>query len=240
MKKTKRHTLLSVLLLTALVGTGNKAYAQDNCDGAPVVQTLQLTKLRPVLFDVWIYGAGSYKTHSNLWTANNRSSMSEHLYDSFADIGVEADIYKNPLLRLNASAGYKYERYAYDSGLSSSEGVYSHWLSTGLGMSWWYLNAGLLSDIYLGSRIKNNDNFSYEGLYSECFNRASFGYYVGANMSFNRIRVEARIGSYLKPQLNPDKIAQYNLHKTHVNGLYWEVKVAYRLFTSGKHFNDAL
>ena len=239
--KTKRHHILfTILVLAILMGTGIKAHAQDIIDGTATVQTLKQTTLRPVLFDLWLYGAASYKSHPNLWTANNNSSTSKHLYETFTDIGVETEVYKNPLLRLNASAGYKYERYAFDSGLSSSEGVYSHWLSTSLGMNYWLFCTGILSDIYLGSHIKNKDSFSYEGLYGDCFNRTSLGVYFGANMTFTRLKVEARIGSYLKPQLNPDKIAHYNLHKSHVNGLYWEIKLAYRLFTSGKHYNDAL
>ena len=231
--------LRTLFVLVTLMGIGIKANAQESGGEAAVVQSLKETTWRPVLFDVWLYGAASYKSHANLWTANN-AGTSRRLYDTFADMGVEGEIYKNPLLRLNTSLGYKYERYAYDSGFSSNEGVYSHWLSASVGLNYWFFCSGLLTDIYLGSHIKNKDHFSYEGLYGDCFNRASLGYYFGGNLAFTRLKIEARIGGYLKPQLNPNRIAHYNLHNSSVSGLYWEVKLSYRLFTSGKYYNDAL
>ena len=237
---TKRRGLLHTLFpLMALVGIGITANAQEAGYKAAVVQRLKKSTLRPMLFDVWLYGAASYKRQNNLGTANNVGNT-RHLYDTFADIGVEGEIYKNPQLRLNTSLGYKYERYANDSGLSSNEGVYSHWLSASVGLNYWLFTSGLLTDIYLGSHIKNKDHFSYEGLYGGCFNHASLGYYFGGNLVFTRVKVEARIGGYLKPQLNPNKIAHYNLQKSKVSGFYWEVKLSYRLFTSGKYYNDAL
>lgn len=228
-----QYTLLMALLL--IVCTGVKAQTVDT--DTVRVKPLKEATLRPLLVDVWLYGAGSYKSHSNLWTANNYSSESNHLYDTFTDIGVEADFHRGGLLRFGGSMGYKFERYAYDPGLFSSEGVFSHWLSTSLNVNYWFFGGGLLADIYLGSRIKNSDNFSYEGLYGDCFNRFSYGCYGSYFVMFMRIKVEGRMGYYFKTQFNQDKIAHYNLHKSYVNGLFWEVKLSYRLFTSGRHYN---
>ena len=84
------------------------------------------------------------------------------------------------------------------------------------------------------TKIKNNDHFSYEGLYSDCFNHISFCYYVGFNVRFTRLKLEARIGSYLVPQFSPEKISYHNMTKTHVDGSYFEIRVYYRIFTTGK------
>ena len=236
MKDNLRYILLFMLLLCVCV----EARTQEIDSESVIVKPIKDTKLRPLLVDVWLYGAGSYKSHTNLWTANNNSSGSRSLYDTFADIGIEAEIHKDRLLRFGGALGYKYERYAYDSGFSSSEGVYSHWLSTSVNASYWFFNVGLLSDIYLGSSVKNSDYFSYEGLYGDCFNRASFGFYVGSFIMFTRMKIEGRIGSYIKTQLNPDEIARHNLYNSRVSGFFWELKASYRLFTSGKHFNNSL
>jgi len=216
-------------------------YAQEN-EGYDI-HPLGITQKHPLLFDIYIYGSGSYKSHRNLWIASNNVYGSKHIYDTFADLGIEAEAYNYSWLRLGASLGYKYERYAYNGGFSSSEGILSHWLSTELNASvqgsGLILKFGAISDLYLSSRKKNNDSFSYEGINGDCFNNASFALFFGMGFNLNRIKFEGRIGNYFLPQLNPNKIAYYNLNKSYVSGLFWEVKVSYRIFTSGKHYNDS-
>ena len=233
MKTIKRNHIQALLLFFALL-MGGAAQGQDTTE-TPAVQVLTQSKLRPVLCDVYLFGAGSYNSHPNLWTANNGSG-GNNVYETFLNAGLEAEVYRTPTLRFGGALGYKYQRYAYDAGLSGSEGVYSHWLTADLNVNYLFMCAGLLSDIYLNSYTKNNDHFSYEGLHGDCFNKASMACYFGFNTRFTRIKAEARIGFYVKPQLNPDKIAHYNLHKSDVRGLYWELKLSYRLFTSGKHY----
>lgn len=229
-----------VLLLLILLSACAEVEAQDIDNESMIVKPIKDTKLRPLLVDVWFYGAGSYKSHSNLWTANNHSFGSRSLYDTFVDVGIETEVHRDGLLRIGGGLGYKYEHYAYDPGFSSNEGVNSHWLSTSINASYWFFNGGLLSDVYLGSSVKNSDYLSYEGIYGDCFNRTSFGIYVGSFFMFTRMKIEGRIGSYFKTQLNPDKIARHNLYDCYVSGFFWEIKMSYRLFTSGKHFNNSL
>lgn len=236
MKNNHRPILIAAMLLLTGLLTESRAQRAD-IGGAAVVQPLAATTLRPVLCDVYLFGSGSYSSHKNLWTANNGFSA-KRTYATFINAGVETEVYRNTNWRLVGVLGYKYQRYAYDAGLASSEGVFSHWLTADVNLNWTYFCAGMLTDVYLDSYTKNPDHLSYEGLNSRCFNKASLAWYVGASLRFTRMKAEARIGSYIKTQLNPYKIAYYNLHKSEVDRLFWEVRLSYRLFTSGKHYHS--
>lgn len=207
-----------------------------------MIRVLQTTQRHPTIYNIYLYGAGSYKAHSNLWIATSPESSPKRVYDTFADLGIEAEAHKGAWFWLGTSLGYKYECYAYEEGFSPNDGVLSHWLTTSVSTNFniMGLNYGLgaVSDLFLGSRVKSPDHFSFEGLNSECFNRTSLGLYFCANIRISEIKVEGRIGYYFFPQLNPNKIAYYNQHNTHVDGLYWELKASYRIFTSGAHYNS--
>ena len=242
----KNDRRLYILLLLFLL-LGDIVWAQKS--DSEVVKPLRMSQRHPILFDLYIYGSGSYKSHNNLWTATNNLNTSKgnnnkKVYETLANLGIEIEAHKGSILWLGASMGYKYGRYAYNSGFSFNEGVQSHWFNTSISANCHLLGLnfgiGVVSDIFLGSRIKNNDYFSYEGLNSKCFNHASLGLYFGASVKLNRLKIEGRFGNYFKPQLNPNKIAYYNQHNTHVEGLYWEVKASYRIFTSGKQYSNTL
>ena len=206
--------------------------AQEN-NVRPISQTV----LNPLQADLFLYASWGTSKNGNLWTAtNNVRNKDMDVYGTYLDAGFEVELFKQKLnaIRLGASLGYKYEVYAYNKSLSNNSGVYSHWLTADLDFNISYFNVGVKSDIFLSSNIKNNDHFSYEGLYSDCFNRMSLCYYVGANIRFTRLKLEARIGSFLKPQFSPEKISYHNMNKTYVNGLYFEIRAFYRIFTTGK------
>ena len=214
-----------------------EAIAGDVEGGAKIVGYLAvgIEEGLNVGFDIFVYAAGGTSKNGNLWTATNYINDKD-VYGTFVDLGLKAEFYKQKLngIRLGTSFGYKYQVYAYDKSLSGNSGVYSHWLTADLDFCLSYFNAGFKSDIFLSSKIKNNDHFSYEGLYSDCFNHISFCYYVGLNVRFTRLKLEARIGSYLVPQFSPEKISYHNMTKTHVDGSYFEIRVYYRIFTTGK------
>ena len=205
------------------------------------VQTLCKSSLNPIQSDIFVYLSGGRSKHGNLWTANNNINNEDYqMNGTFFDVGIGTEIYKmkQDKLRLGGFVGYKYEVYGYDKNFFNNSGIYSHWLSTDLNLAYSYLGAGIKSDIFLDSKIKNNDHFTYEGLYSKCFNQITFCYYCSFNLRFTNFKFEARIGSYLKPQFNPDKISYHNLNKTHVDGLFWELKLYYRIFTTGKVYKS--
>ncbi|MBO4906582.1 MAG: hypothetical protein J5486_06055 [Bacteroidaceae bacterium] len=231
-----RHNIFLTLFLTAALMFSGGTKAQN-------VESIQSSKLHPMMFDIYAYASGSYMTLSNLWTASTDIMNDEDMYATYVNLGVEAEAYKYSNLRLGASLGYKYERYAYNIGFSQNEGIFTHWLTPSINvayvMSGLSYRAGLFSDIYLGSSRKTNNDLSYEGLNSNCFNRTTLAWFFSMAYQFNRIRVEGRIGSYITPQLNPDKIAYYNLHKTYVKTMFIEAKLAWRLYTTGSHYSSS-
>jgi len=205
------------------------------------VKTLCKSSLNPIQSDIFVCLSGGRSKHGNLWTANNNINNEDYqMNGTFFDVGIGAEIYKTKQdkLRLGGLVGYKYEVYGYDKNLFNNSGIYSHWLTADLNLAYSNFGAGIKSDIFLDSKIKNNDHFTYEGLYSKCFNQTTFCYYCSFNLRFTNFKFEARVGSYLKPQFNPDKISYHNLNKTHVDGLYWELKLYYRIFTSGKVYKS--
>ncbi len=226
---TNLFRILTVFTIWLAMGA-HKLSAQES-----VVTPLSQSTLNPLQADIFVYAAGGTSKNGNLWTATNYINDKD-VYGTFVDLGLKAELYKQKLngIRLGTSFGYKYQVYAYDKSLSGNSGVYSHWLTADLDFCLSYFNAGFKSDIFLSSKIKNNDHFSYEGLYSDCFNHISFCYYVGLNVRFTRLKLEARIGSYLVPQFSPEKISYHNMTKTHVDGSYFEIRVYYRIFTTGK------
>lgn len=206
--------------------------AQEN-NVCPLTQTVP----NPLQAEIFLYVSWGTSKNGNLWTAtNNVNNKDIDVYGTYFDAGLEAELFKQKLntIRLGASLGYKYEVYAYNKSLFNNSGVYSHWLSADLDFNFCYLNVGVKSDIFLTSKIKNNDHFSYEGLYNDCFNRMSLCYYVGLNIRSTCLKFEARMGLYLEPQFSPEKISYHNMNKTHVDGLYLEIRAFYRIFTTGK------
>lgn len=217
-----------------LLSGGEHLSAQDNA-----ISPLSQTVLNPLQAELFVYASGGTVRNGNLWTATNYLKDKD-VYGTYLDIGLKAELYKQKLIgiRLGASLGYKYEVYDYDKSLFGNSGVYSHWLTADLDFNLSYFNVGIKSDIFLSSKIKNNDHYSHEGLYSDCFNRMSLCYYVGLNIRFTRLKFEVRVGSYLKPQFSPEKISYHNMTKTHVEGLYLEIRAYYRIFTTGKVYNS--
>ena len=229
--KTKKKYRCFQILVLVLVNTGNLV-AQDL-----LVKPLSKTSLNPLQTEIFLYAAGGTSNNRNLWTANNQiNTKNKGLYGTYFDVGLSAEVYrsKKEWFKIGGSMGYKYEVYGFDNRLSANTGLYSHWMSLDLDAIWGNLcGVGIRSDVFLGSKIKNHDHFTHEGLYSDCFNKMAFCYYFSINIRLTKVKIEGRLGSYIKPQLNPDKISYFNMNKTNVNGLYFELRAYYRLFTTG-------
>lgn len=206
-----------------------------------IVNPLSENTLNPIQADVFIYGSGASHKYGSLSTAvNNYSNNNYGIYGTHFDIGIKTELYKQklPSLRLGASLGYKYNVYAYDRNIFNKYGVHSHWLSPCIDFSYSYFSIGFKTDIYLYSHIENSDNHSYEGLYNDCFNRMSFIYYVGFNIRFTQFKIEAKIGGFFKPQLNPQRLSYHSMNKTYLDGSYFEMGLYYRIFTTSKVHNS--
>lgn len=226
--------LFCLFFLHCLLGVIN-IMAQDG-----IVKSLSKSSLNPIQADVFIYGSGaSHKYGSLSFAVNNYSYNNHNIYGTHYDLGIKTELFKRKLpdLRLGASLGYKYMVYAYDRNIFNKYGAHSHWLSPSIDIGYGFFNVGFKSDIYLYSHSKNSNNHSYEGLYKDCFNKMSFSCYLSFNIRFTRFKIEVRLGSDLKPQLNPRKLSYHSMQKTKVDGYYSEILLYYRMFTTGKVHN---
>lgn len=207
--------------------------AQEN-----VVKMLSPMKLNPLQMELFAYAGGGSMRNANLWTANNHVN-SRDMYGTYLDMGLGGEFYKSRFdyIRIRNTIGYKREKYVYSKTLSDNSGIYTDWLSIDVSAIIGFLGIGLKSNIFMGSNIKNKDNFTYEGLYSECFNKAAFCWYLSWSLRFTRFKMEARVGTFLKPQFSPEKISYHNMTKTYVKSHYFEVRVYYRIFTTGRFFD---
>ncbi len=222
----KGRALLLLCFLLSLVG---RLHAQE------VVRPMTETQIKPILTNVFVYAAGSRVEHGNMWTANNTVFDKKYLYGKYMDLGAGVELYRaGGFLQYNGSLGYKYQFYDYNKGLFGAAGVDSHWLSADVKVESMYFGAGIKSDVYLGSKIKNRDNFSFNGIYPDSFNPMSLCWYAALHFRFTRLKFEARLGSYIVPPLSPQKISYYNITKTHIEALYFEMRLSCRIFTSGE------
>lgn len=247
MKRLSIITTLALFLLT------NLALGQDT---AFVVQPLSETKKCPVTFNLWGYGMGARTKHANLWTANNPSYVSNKLYCTYWDAGLSFDIARRPrnlssasknkftnnelmnivyTLHTSLGLGYRYEAYAFQSSGQEKllTGIVQHRLTCEANVKYYLFTLGLTTDFLLKSVRKDQGDFSHIGLYDDCFNRTTFRWYLGIYFPVSFIELEGRVGWYIVPQLDVNKFAYHNMNTGHWDGFYWELRLAFRLFTTG-------
>lgn len=221
--------LLVVFLFVSAIGN---VLAQESH-----IKPFSQSFINPVQAEVFAYLSGGNNSLSNLWTANNNINTSDfNLLGTRLESGIGAELYKSKfkLLHIGGYLGYKNIMYSYEKDSFNNSGLYSHWLAMDLNVGLSYLGFGVKSDVFLGSKIKNDNHFSYEGLYPDCFNPIALSLYISIYYRFTRLKCEVRFGMNLTPELDPMKLSYYNMSKTYVDGEYLEFKLSYRIFTSGK------
>lgn len=200
-----------------------------------VVQSVEASKVKLLTFDFYVYAGGSSNNLGKLWTATNGNRFFNDMYSTSVNGGLGTEVCYR-MLRSSLTLGYKYERIAQDRWFSESDGVYSNWLSVDWNVSYAFGMLGLCTDVYLNGYTKSSDNFKYVGFNKNCFNKASLCLYGGMVLRFHAFRLEARLGIYTQPHLDVNKVAYYNAGKTQLKKGYFEIRIAYRLFTTGNVF----
>ena len=231
----KRSLLIVAAIVISLIST-SFAMAQSEV----VVSPLRQSTTRFTNVDLFFYGAGSI-TKGHIHTANaNHATNSDNctLYNTHVNFGISAEVFRLDLFRLCASLGYIHERYAYERGVANNTGVMAHWICADISVSSSYISIEANTSIFLNSQIKNDDYFSYNGLYKPCFNPATFSVYLGVLYRFSGIKIEARGGVYMPPQFNPDKLAYYNFQSSDIDRFYFEVRLSFRWFHTGRRYKS--
>ena len=219
----KKIILIFTAVLTLL--TVSFCFGQN----AVQVDSLRESSTNPLFLNVWTYVAGNGgkvgTTSQALYhtTVTNTHALKGYSFET--GILLELKKKKTPFhIPFVMGIGYKFERFAYSLDNNHNSGVYSHWLTAKLEYNYVFL-VGLKTDILLTSNNKNDASFNYEGLYRDCLNKAAFCWYVGLSMPLAVVNVTGRIGSYMVPLYNPQKIAYYNMGNSHVNGLFLSFRV---------------
>lgn len=224
---TTRPRLLPMILIMVLSWLSfNFALAQTDVS----IHPLEQSKVRSANVDVFVYGAGSIASILTSYLISN--NINGDLYASHINVGVSADVYYLEGSRFCASFGYINKRYSY--GFDNT-GINTHWLTAELGLSGNYGCVGAYTAVFLNSQIKNDNHFSYNGIYSSCFNPITFGVFMGGAFGFSGIKIEARMGYSLLPDINPNQFAYYNFQSLSIPiGFYWELRLSCRCFSTGR------
>lgn len=239
--ETDKHLFFSTVIILLISFIGSSAAAQEKMD---VIQPLEKRELMMFQNDLFFYISGSWFDETITFVAvpNNLYNKGEFVSTTSASIGLSDYINYKGLLGANISIGYTHERIAQKIGLLGDNGINANWLNADLGISFiWVmggLSIGIGSDIFLGSRVVNNDNFSYEGINDRCFNSFSSYTYLAGFMRFTRLKVEGRMGTYLNPHFDTNKLAYYNFIPTYVFPIYFNIGVYYRIFTNGNRMRS--
>lgn len=230
--KTKIRPFPSVVFVLLILLTSSSLTAQEKMD---VIEPIGKTDLVRTQHDLFAYASGSVRDMALAFmtATNGLYNKTTYPYSTLFGFGISDYINRKGVVGLNVGLGYTHERIASDAGFFGNNGVYAHWLNFDASVSAFWFSLGMTSDVFLGSRLVNIDNFSFEGINEKCFNSISFATYLSFQLRFTNLKIEGKIGSYLVPHLDPDKLAYYNFLSTHVDSFYYSINLYYRIFTTG-------
>lgn len=230
--KWENHNPAVILLALFTFLFSSTAIAQEKAD---VIKPIFKTDIRQPQHDLFVYTSGSINDMAITFVMDDNGLYNKNSHPNSTNFGIGFSDYisHKGKIGMNIGLGYIHERIAQDKGFWDNNGIYANWLNADANISLVWFSAGVISDIFLGSRLVNKDNFSFEGINDNCFNSISFATYLSFHFRFTNLKIEGRAGTYLIPHLNPNKLTYYNFVPTYVDSSYFEIKLYYRLFTTG-------
>lgn len=198
------------------------------------VDSLKQTQLNDFQYDFFANASRGYNKAMTLIVINNNLyNKGYYSYSSNYNIGLNGFVNIGGVVGASFGLGYTHERIAEDKGLFGNNGVNANWLNTDIGVTLFWFSAGMCFDVFLGSQVINKDNFYYEGVNENCFNRISSNIYISMLTRLTKLKFEGRLGFYLSPHIDSNKIAYYNMLTSYVAPTYFEIRVSYRIYTTG-------
>ena len=236
--RTRKRPLLSVVIALIALLVSSSVTAQEKLD---IIKPTKKTQLINLQHDLFIYTSGIIGDDCVSFAIPNNGLFNmgskRHSTSTCTSIGLCDFINIDRVKGMNICVGYTRERIAHNISLWGANGVYANWLSADLGISFIFfplsLSAGFSSDLYLGSRLVNKDNFSYEGLNKKCFNTFSFSSYLAGYLELRKFKFEIRLGFYLKPRIDPNRLAYYSFISSYVGNINAGIRLYYNIFTTG-------
>lgn len=217
------RTVLTCLFLSCFV----HLMGQD----AQVVKPLKESNTKSHIVECYASISGNSVKQSSLWTAGV-NVLGKDYYSTQIFAGVGGNYIFGSGMVLNLDLGYNYERIAFDRSIIPASGVLSHRMNINVSLMYLCLGAGVKTGFFLGSNTKSTSFETFNGLFDECFNKASVAWFICAEYRFSILVLKGKVGSYIVPNLNVDKIAYYNMHKTRVDCTFFEVGLAFRIFST--------
>lgn len=208
------------------------------------IDPIQESSVKNWKTELYIFGLGGSEKSANLWTATNHFASTiekRGIYSTNAELGITASIYRNYLMKYSASASYMRNRCAINRGLHLN-GLCTDWVCLGLDVGaqiggGLYYFAGVKSALFLSGRKSNTGNYAYPGLNIDCYNKFALNWHIGAEYCYKIFKLSGKMGFFINPLLNANKIAYYNMGKTYVSGsVFFEVGAAIRIFTTSSKY----
>ena len=224
--------LLKILLLFFSLLYFQSIIAQND---RIMVQPLEKSSTSPYNFDIYAYCRMSWQgskisTGTNYQFNPKQRKMNQQTFN----VGVEFDLYRNIRHHFLAGIGYSYTHLAFINSPFTSTGVHIHWLNIDAKYLFLHYEAGVESGWFLGGSEKSHKSSDVTGITPNCYNRLYLKPYLGVSYSFQKVKLEARLGCFVIPKLDANRVAYNNLLNTEINLLCFEVGVAYRIFTTRK------
>lgn len=237
-----QRTCSSILILLMSVLTGFLSVNAQSMEMTFQTQPLEKTKLHPLKVDISAYAKMGVHNCGKLWKDTYRfvsaRDQARRLYGTYADVGASAACFIYDSWSIVGSLGYKQERFAFDQRVFDSNGIRSQWISTDVGVNIInYVVLGAQTDFFLNSHTQSNGNIGYSGLGKDCFNPVALGIYAGIHFAVLKFRAEIRYGFQIKNHLSADKLANSNMERTSLKREFFEVKLAYDLFTTKSRYH---
>lgn len=203
-------------------------------DSLFTIPPLKATETHFPLYNLYVFGGSSYMKQEKLWTANNTSRKLPMWYAHFG-IGGDITITGTCKSGLGTNIGYKYSHYAYSDETKLSNRIDAHWLTHDFYIKYWLFQFGVQSNFFINSKIHNNDFFSYEGIYPDCFNPVALCVYGGIQINVNTIKLKINTGYYAISYLNYERISYYNFCNTYrPANWFYEFQITYDIYTTKK------
>lgn len=238
----KINILTKLVVLLCVILFGNTQLCAQTKDKVKL-NNISVTARHPWRSELFIYG---------YWeTGNNRigDSYEKKFFLSTIHLGLSAEFRKWDLMGISADVGYEKDKYAANKNLDFRSGAVSDWLTANCGISCriydlFILSAGFKSKTFLNNKSYYSTGYDYLSIKPDCFNKMSVGWFVGFGANIHYVMLNFRLGTYIVPMLNPDKLAYYYLptssHQISVSNFYMEVGVKIRIFTNSDKYRTKL
>lgn len=204
-----------------------------------VVRPLDNRETSPLSMDLLLYTDATRYYMSGIGTAGIpylSSPIKREMYEVCGDLGFRSDIYHiGQIFHTSFFVGLRYGHLYYKDERNINAGVHALWINAGIEERLSYFIAGIRSDLFLNSYTRSYDNYTYLGIPPKCFSPIDANYYFGGCIQTEVFRFDMKIVFYLIPQINPTRLAYYNLEYSNISSWYFEIGLSYRIFTLSKH-----